>query len=206
MRPILIALLFPLTLFAVPQVYNFNDPKQVNTLSFTNDSTLEPFAGLVYGVGGTVTFDPDRPEQTTGRITVPAALVLVPNNDMMRTLQSQEWLDAAGHPEISFEIKRVLKVEKRDIREFLIDVEAELKIKGKTKLIPVSLRLTHLPDQVRERGGGREGDLLAVRGALMFRRSEFDIKTTYSLKKVADEISVQGSIIGYAGQPGSAKP
>ncbi len=191
---------------AAPVVYDFNDPKQVNTISFSLDSTLEPFAGLAYGVGGQVTFDPDRPEATTGKITVPSGLVLVPNTDMLRTLQSDEWLDTANHPEISFEFRRVAKVEKKPGREFVLEVEGEMRIKGKAKNLSLTISATHLPDQVRERGGGREGDLLALRTSFTFRRADFDIKPTISPKKVGESVVVTSAIVGYGGGAPSPKP
>ena len=209
MRPTLLLALLPLPWLAVhaaPQVYDFNDPKQVNTISFSLDSALEPFAGLAYGVGGQVTFDPDRPESLSGKIVVPSGLVLVPNSDMLRTLQGEEWLDTANHPEISFEIRRVAKVEKKPNREFLLEVEGEMRIKGKARNLNLRISATHLPDQVRERGGGREGDLLALRTTFAFQRADFDIKPSISPKKVGESVVVTSAIVGYGGGTPTPKP
>jgi polyisoprenoid-binding protein YceI len=207
MRPVLaLFLLLAGAARAAPQVYDFSDPKQVNTIAFNLDSVLEPFAGLAYGVAGKVTFDPDQPESLSGAIAVPAGLVLVPNADMLRTLQGEEWLDAANHPEILFTIRKVQKAEKKGPREFLLQVEGELKIRGKAKNLLVPISVTHLPDQVRERGGGREGDLLALRSAFTIRRSDFDIKPAISVKKVAEEVTIRSAIVGYSAGPATPRP
>ena len=50
--------------FAVPQTFDFKDPKGVNNAVFKLDAPLESINGSASGITGTVSFDPENPAAT----------------------------------------------------------------------------------------------------------------------------------------------
>src|SRR5512133_3116836 len=86
-----------------PQTFDFKDPKGVNNAVFKLDAPLEAINGSANGVTGTVTFDPQNPGATTGKIVVAASSLHVPNSMMQGHMQGAQWMDVATYPEITFE-------------------------------------------------------------------------------------------------------
>src|SRR5580692_8706521 len=84
--------------FAAPQVFDFKDPKGVNNASFKLDAPLEAVNGAGNGITGTVTFDPENPTATKGKIVITTASLTVPNPMMNGHLHSDKWLDATKYP------------------------------------------------------------------------------------------------------------
>ena len=96
---------------AAPQTFNFKDPKGINNAGFKLDAPLESINGSASGVSGTVTFDPENPGATSGKITVATSSLMVPNPMQRQHMLSDKWLDAAKFPEISFESKEFKNVQ-----------------------------------------------------------------------------------------------
>src|SRR5262245_27436677 len=78
---------------AAPQTFDFKDPKSVNNAVFKLDAPLEAITGSANGISGTVTFDPENPSATKGKIVVAAATLHVPNSMMQGHLQGNQWMD-----------------------------------------------------------------------------------------------------------------
>src|ERR1039457_3074438 len=97
--------------FATPQTFDFKDPKGINNAGFKLDAPLESINGSASGVSGTVTFDPENPGATKGKIIVATASLIVPNPMQNKHMLSDKWLDAAKFPEISFESKEFKNVQ-----------------------------------------------------------------------------------------------
>src|SRR5215471_8244072 len=96
--------------FAAPQDFNFKDPKGINNAGFKMDAPLEAVNGTATGVSGTVSFDPASPASTKGKIVVTSASLKVGNSMQQQHMQSDQWLDVAKYPEISFEAKSLTNV------------------------------------------------------------------------------------------------
>ena len=64
--------------YAAPQPFDFKDPKGVNNAVFKLDAPLESVNGSASGITGTVTFDPENPGATTGKIIVASESLTVP--------------------------------------------------------------------------------------------------------------------------------
>ena len=58
---------------AAPLTFDFKDPKGINNAGFKLDAPLESINGSASGVYGTVTFDPENPGATKGKITMATA-------------------------------------------------------------------------------------------------------------------------------------
>lgn len=176
--------------------FTFEDPKKVNNILFLLDAPLEQISGSANGISGEVTGHPDNPADVRGKIVVRTESLQVPNPKMREHMLGEEWLDAAKHPEISFEIKSVANVQK-DGDKGTADVTGVFTLKGVSKEITVPVQAHFLPGRLRERGGNVDGDILVLRSKFTIKRSDFGIKPGEHLDKVADDIQITLSIAGF---------
>jgi len=183
--------------FAEKLVFDFKDPKNVNTIRFTLDAPLETISGTASEISGTVTADPENPADIEGTIVVQAQSLHVPNPVMKQHMHGEEWLDVTTHETIKFELKEVSNV-KRDGDKGTADVKGTFTLRGISKDITVPVRVTYLPGRLADRSPGVEGDLLVIRSDYTIKRSDFGIKPGQAEDKVADEINVSLSIAGAA--------
>ncbi len=188
-------------LIAAPINFDFKDPKGVNAVQFHLDSLLEPIAGNANGITGTVSYDPEVPATTTGAITVASSSLKVTNDTMNEHLLSAGWIDAAGHPEITFSIKTLANVS-TDGNTTKADATGDFSLKGVTKKITVPVTITYLPGAYGKRLGKPElgGDLLVVRGKFTILRADYGIKPGQNEDKVSPEIELSLALVGSAPQ------
>ena len=186
---------------AAPVSFDFKDPKGVNAISFHLDSLLEPISGTANGITGTVKFDPANPGATSGKIVVATPSLTVTNDTMRDHLLSDGWIDAAGHPEITFDIVELSDVETRD-NITTAHATGNFTLKGVTNQVTVPVKLTHIEDAFGKRINKPElgGDLLVVRGEFSIRRSDYGIKPGQNEDKVADVIELSIAVVGGAPQ------
>ena len=180
---------------AAPASYDFKDPKGVNAISFFVDSPLEPIVGHAGQVSGTITFDTDAVEATTGSISIPAAAVTFPNAKMTKVLHGEDWLNVAKNKTISFTIKNVTDSKATDAGHTLT-VEGAFTLNGVTKFITVPLDVRYTKGGAEKRGAGA-GDLLTVGCSFTINRSAYNIKPGAILDKVGNEIDVRFGLAGY---------
>lgn len=185
--------------YAAPLSFDFKDPKGVNNVQFSLDAPLESITGTGTGISGTVTFDPANPGATTGKIVLAVSSLTVGNAMMKDHLQGAGWLDAATHPEISFEAKQLANVKTTgDVTT--ADVTGALTLHGVTKELTVPVSLTYLPGKFGARINKPElgGDLLVLRAEFTVNRSDFGIKPGQMTDKVAEQIHLKLSVAGAA--------
>jgi polyisoprenoid-binding protein YceI len=181
---------------AEPETFNFKDPKGVNNVSFRLDAPLEGVNGNANGISGTVTFDPQNPAATTGKIVVASQSLTVPNAMQNTHLHGKMWLDADNFPEITFEV-RELKNVKTDGDKTTADAVGTFTLKGVARELTIPAELTYLKDKLGERlGGQQKGDLLVIRSNFTIKRSDFGIQPGKMEDKVSDTINL---IVGIAG-------
>ena len=180
---------------AAPQNFDFKDPKGVNNVVFRTDAPLESINGTATGVSGSVTFDPENPGATKGKIVVEAASMHVPNSTMQGHLQSDQWLDVAKHPQITFEVISLDNV-KTDGNKTTADVTGTMTIKGASKQIVVPVKMTYLKDKLHDRLPSLQGDLLVLRANFSVKRSDFGINKGVLEEKVSDDIELTLSVAG----------
>ncbi len=73
--------------------------------TFNADTAAEKVGGVAKGITGTFSLaDAAAPDGTTGTITVPVAKMETGNAMRDEHMHSAEWLNAAGHPTITFYI------------------------------------------------------------------------------------------------------
>src|SRR5437868_7062132 len=183
------------SVFAAPQTFDFKDPKGVNNAICKTDAVLESINGAANGISGTVTFDPQNPSATKGKIVVAANSLTVPNKMMNGHLFSPMWLDVEKFPEITFEVKELKNVKTQgDVTT--ADAVGTFTLHGESKDLTVPVKLTYLPGKLGQRVPNAKGDLLVVRTNFEIKRSEFKINAGNGNDKVSDEINLSLSIAG----------
>lgn len=197
----LLTLSLAATLGAAPIAFDFKDPKGVNAIQFSLDSVLEPISGTASGITGTVNFDPASPAATTGKLVVATKSLVVPNSMMTEHLVGNNWLDAAAHPEISFELTSLEGVSTAG-NVTSATAAGKFTLKGVTKEIKVPVKITHLAGAFGKRLNKPElkGDLLVVRGEFTIARADYGIQPGKNEDKVNPEIKLSLAIVGSAPQ------
>ena len=181
--------------FATPQTFDFKDPKGVNNAVFKLDAPLEAIQGSANGITGTVTFDPEKPALTKGRIAVAASSLHVPNTMMNGHLHGNQWMDVQKYPDITFEAKE-LKNAKTSGDSTTAEAMGTLTIKGVAKEISIPVKLTYLKDKLGQRVPNMKGDLLVIRSNFTIKRSDFGINPGAPQDKVSDDIELALSVAG----------
>lgn len=181
--------------YAAPQSFDFKDPKGVNNAVFNLDAPLESVNGSANGISGTVTFDPENPGATIGKIIVASETLTVPNPMQKEHLHSANWLDVAKYPEITFEAKSLSNV-KTDDNVTTADVTGTFTMHGVSKEITVPIKLTYLKDKLSARVPNMQGDLLVIRSNFSVNREDFDIQKGQFEDKVSPTINLTLSIAG----------
>ena len=185
------------TAWATPQSFDFKDPKGVNNAVFKLDAPLEAINGSANGISGTVSFDPENPGATTGKILVASSSLTVPNPMQKEHLLSANWLDVAKYPEISFETKALNHV-KTEGNITTAEATGTFSLHGVTREIAVPVKLTYLADKLSARVPNLKGDLLVIRANFVINRNDFDIQKGQYEEKVSPTIDLSLSIAGAA--------
>ena len=180
---------------AAPQTFDFKDPKGINNAGFKLDAPLESINGNASGISGTVIFDPENPGATHGKIIVATSSLMVPNPMQRQHMLSDQWLDAAKFPEISFESKAFKNVQTTG-NTTTADVTGIFTLKGVAKELTVPVKLTYLKDKLGDRVPNQKGDLLVIRSHFTIQRSDFNIMPGQFEDKVSDAIELTLSIAG----------
>ena len=183
--------------YAAPESFDFKDPKGINTAVFYLDAPLESVNGSASGISGTVSFDPENPAATTGKIVVAAESLTVQNPMQKAHLHSANWLDVAKYPEITFEAKSLAKV-KTEGNVTTADVTGTFSLHGVAKEITVPVKLTYLKDKLSARVPKMQGDLLVLRANFTINRGEFNIQKGQHEDEVSPIINLNLNIVGAA--------
>jgi polyisoprenoid-binding protein YceI len=178
-----------------PQTFDFKDPKGVNNIVFKLDALLEATQGSANGITGSLTFDPDNPAATQGKLSVATASLTVPNPMMKNHLHGHQWMDVAKYPDITFESKEFKNVNASG-NQTTADVVGTLTIKGVAREITAPVKLTYLKDKLGQRVPSLKGDLLVLRSTFSIKRADFGINPSAPQDKVSDEIELSLSVAG----------
>jgi len=182
---------------AAPETFDFKDPKGVNNIVFKLDALLEATQGSANGITGSVTFDPENPAHTRGKLAVASSSLHVPNPMMKGHLHGPQWLDVAKYPDITFETKELKNVKTSGIQT-TAEAAGTLTIKGVAKEVTAPIKLSDLKDKLGQRVPNLKGDLLVIRSTFTIKRSDFGINPSAPQDKVSDEIEITLSVAGAA--------
>ncbi len=184
-------------------VFDFEDPKAVNTVSFFLDAPLEPFMGIASGIQGKINFDPENPYGLRGKIIVSASSLHLGNERMKQILHSEKWMDVEQYPNIEFEAKKVLNVRELKVDSgvlYNLSIEGLFTCRGVSKTLTVNVSLSYLPNKLEERSKGKKGDLLILRSEFVIKRSDYNISPSAATNKVANKISIGLAVTGVSPQ------
>ncbi len=181
--------------YAAPQSFDYKDPKGVNNAVFKLDAPLESINGSASGISGTVSFDPENPAATTGKIVVASESLTVPNPMQKEHLHGANWLDVTKYPEITFEAKLLANVKTAD-NVTTADATGTFTLHGVSKEITVPIKLTYLKGKLSSRVPKLEGDLLVVRANFVINREDYNIQKGQYQDKVSTTIDLSLSIAG----------
>lgn len=203
-----LALLFSLPMSALAQgkpgtAFTVDDPMGRNTVTFKSVAPLEDIVGTSNQVGGTLYFDPSKPEAGgSGMLSVPVASLGtgIPMRD--EHLASDQWLDAGGNPNISFTIVEVKNVKPLKVtaeaKTFDVVAVGDFSLKGRTKRISVPARITWLKESEATKQR-QPGDLLAARATFDLALADFGITGPAGMdiigSKVGESVSVEFSVV-----------
>jgi polyisoprenoid-binding protein YceI len=184
---------------AAPETFDFKDPKDGNKIEFKLDAPLEKIAGTANAVSGTVTFDPQNPGSTRGKIVVATASMTVPNGMQTSIMRGHQWLDAGKFPEITFEVKDLSNV-KTDKDKTSADVVGIFTLHGVSKEVTFPVEMKYLKDKLGEHlGGSQKGDMLVITSTnFSIKRADYNIMPGKNLDKVADTIKLTLGVAGAA--------
>ncbi len=192
--------------YAAPQTFDFKDPKGMNNAIFKLVAPLETINGSASDISGTVSFDPENPAATTGKIVVATESLIVPNPLQKEHMHSATWLDAAKYPEITFEVKEFKNVQvlghkkenmtTNDGDVTTADVTGTFTLHGVSKDITAPVSLTYLKDKLGDRIPNLKGDLLVIRANFNINREDFNINKGQYLDKVSTNIDLSLNIAG----------
>lgn len=179
---------------AAPIDFDLKDAKGVNSITFEMESLLEPIYGNAAGITGSVKFDPDAPEKTTGKVVLDTSSLHVANKLMKEHIHGDGWMNVVKFPAIIFNLEKLEGVKKNG-DNYNGTAVGTMKIMKVAKKISVPVTLTFLKGRLAERNRV-EGDLLVVRSKFVVKRDDFGINPGQKLLKVANEIDIRVGIAG----------
>ena len=174
----------------------YQDPKKVNNVIFQMDAPLEAINGSAMGISGKVSYDPASPAKTKGSIHLATATLHVGNPTMKEHIHGADWMNVTKYPEIKFTLSKLANLRKEGIH-LLADAHGSMTIKGVTKPLVTSVKLTYLKDMLIKRNRV-PGDLLVIRSKFVVKRSAFGIRPGEKEEKVSDEIEISLNVAGAA--------
>ena len=181
---------------AEPIVFDFKDPKKVNNALFLLDAPLESISGTATGISGAITFDPEKPDATKGKIILDASSLHVDNPVMKKHMLDKGWMDVENHPKIQFVAENFTNV-KVDGSKIQAKAVGKFSVKGVTKKVTVPVTLTFLKGMLVKRNRV-PGDLLVLRSDFTIKRSDYGINSGNNEEKVSDEIEIKLRVAGAA--------
>lgn len=203
-----LALLLSLPMSALAQgkpgtAFTVDDPMGRNTVTFKSIAPLEDIVGTSNQVGGTLYFDPSKPEAGgSGMLSVPVAGLDTGIPLRNEHMAGAAWLDAEGNPNITFtiiEVRDVKPVKVTDAaKTFDVTAVGDFSLRGKTKRISVPARITWLKESEATKQR-QPGDLLAARATFDLALADFGITGPPGMdiigSKVGESVRVEFSVV-----------
>ena len=177
------------------QTFNFEDKYGRNQASFFSTTPLEDITGITNDVKGEVTFNVADIKTLKGSISISVATIKTGIDLRDEHLRSDNWLDAASYPEVTFVIKKVSDVNVSADNKLEAKVTGDFSAHGVTKEIVADVTMTFLDasEQTKQRA---PGDLLGVQAKFNIVLSDYDVENMIVGQKVADNIEISVNIVG----------
>lgn len=177
------------------QTFNFEDKYGRNQASFFSTTPLEDITGITNDVKGEVTFNVADIKTLKGSVSISVETIKTGIDLRDEHLRSDNWLDAASYPEVTFVIKKVSDVNVSADNKLEAKVTGDFSAHGVTKEIVADVTMTFLDasEQTKQRA---PGDLLGVQAKFNIVLSDYDVENMIVGQKVADNIEISVNIVG----------
>lgn len=175
------------------QTFNFEDKR--NQVKFFSTTPLEDITGISNDVKGKVTLDVADVKNMKGLITISVASIKTAIDLRDEHLRSENWLDAANYPEITFAIKKVSDVKVVADNKIEAKIVGDFSVHGVTKEIVADVTLTYL-DASEQTAQFAPGDLLGVQAKFNINLSEYDVNNMVVGQKVSENIEITATLRG----------
>ena len=179
---------------ATESVFDFKDPKNVNNIIFQMDAPLESINGSGDKISGNVTFNPEKPELTKGKIILESASLHVGNPVLKEHMHGKDWLEVDKYPTISFSLHKLHEIKKEGIN-YSARAHGKMNIRNVTLDMKIPVKITYLKGMLVKRNRV-EGDLLVIRSKFSVKRDDFNIQAGNNLEKVANQIEISLNVAG----------
>lgn len=178
------------------QTFSFKDKMGRNQATFFSTTPLEDITGMSSDVWGSVSFDIEDVENTLkGEVLISTASLKSGIDLRDEHIRSADWLDAEQFPNISFNIKEVMGIEKIEGNKIKVKVLGEFTAHGVTKEVESEVTLVYLEESEMTKMR-MPGDLLGVRANFSINLADFGVEHMALGKKVSDEIEINVNIVG----------
>jgi polyisoprenoid-binding protein YceI len=176
------------------QTFNFEDKYGRNQASFFSTTPLEDITGITNDVKGKVTFNVADIKTLKGSVSISVATIKTGIDLRDEHLRSDNWLDAATYPEVTFVIKKVSDVNVISDNKLEAKLTGDFSAHGVTKEIVADVTMTFLDasEQTKQRA---PGDLLGVQAKFNIILSDYDVENMIVGQKVADNIEINVNIV-----------
>lgn len=156
------------------------DPSHTDVVATWNHFGYSHPNAMFRGITGTLTYDPEHPDQASVQATIPVASVHTASDKLDEHLQGADFFDAAKWPNITFKSTSA----KRGSAADTLEVTGNLTIHGVTR--PVTLNVT-----VNKLGAHpmSKAPTAAFNATATIKRSDFGVKLYVPM--VSDEISLR---------------
>jgi len=180
------------------KTFNFEDKYGRNQASFFSTTPLEDITGLSNDVKGNVTFNVADIKSLKGSVSISASSLKTGIELRDEHLKSENWLDAANNPVITFVIKKVGEVKVVADNKLEAKVTGDFTAHGVTKEVVADVTMTYLDasEQTKQRA---PGDLLGIQTKFNIVLSDFGVENMIVGQKVADKIEINANIVGSSG-------
>jgi polyisoprenoid-binding protein YceI len=175
------------------QTFNFEDKR--NQVKFFSTTPLEDITGISNDVKGKVTLNVADVKNMKGSITISVASIKTAIDLRDEHLRSENWLDAANYPEITFVIKKVSDVKVVADNKIETKITGDFSVHGVTKETVADVTLTYL-DASEQTAQFAPGDLLGVQAKFNINLSEYDVNNMVVGQKVSENIEITATLRG----------
>ena len=161
-------------------------------IQFVSDAPLERITGVSDRLSGELTVDPSAVGGARGRVSVPVNSLRTGLDLRDEHLHGSGWLDAASHPEASFEITAIegatALVPNQVVR---MTIRGRFSIHGVTREISASAQVRYVPASDELRAQGVTGDLIRAQASFTVQLPDFNVSVNPVVRlKVSDTIRV----------------
>ena len=195
-------------------VFYVADPLGRNQVTFTSEAPLEDIVGTTNQIVGYLVFDPDKPKNgVRGFFKVPVKALDSGIPLRNEHLQSDMWLNAEAHPEITFTIEGAEDVYQtkfsKAFQTYTMKLIGLFSIHGQTQQVDIPARITFLRESNKTRTK-MAGNLLGVRAEFNVALADFGITGPTGMDlvgtKVGETVGIEVSAFASDMKPGAENP